>query len=100
MLMAHKLKFSECGYQATQKSSLHTLKSMHIGQQFQCPECEHQGSYKSDVVRNQEFAHIGHKFQCQECNHQFSYKSDLTKHHESVHRPTIGMSRVKTSAQF
>ena len=52
-----------------------------MGQIFQCPECEYQASYKSELVRNQEFAHhIGHNFQCQECEYQATCKSDLVNH--------------------
>ena len=90
MHIGQKFQCPECEHQATQKSHLVTHQiSVHMGQTFQCPECEHQASYKSDLVRNQEFAHIGHKFPCQECEYQATCKSDLVNHQKSLHMKMI-----------
>ena len=72
--MAHKLQCSECGYQETQKSSLNTLKSKHLGQKFQCPQGEHQATQKSQLVTHQISVHMGKTFQCPECEHQLVTK--------------------------
>ena len=56
-----------------------------MGQQFNCTECEHKASLKSDLVRHQKSVHMGQKFQCPDCEHQFSSKGYLVTHKKSVH---------------
>ena len=53
------------------------MQSMHIGQKFQCPECEYQATQKDNLVSHQRSVHMGEKFQCPECDHKATRKGDL-----------------------
>jgi hypothetical protein len=66
----------ECEYCTTQKSNrvVHH-KSVHMGQQFQCPDCEYPTTWEI----------INHKFPCPECDYQATQKSHLVTHQKSVH---------------
>ena len=70
-------------HQATYKSYIDNHKqSVHMGQKFQCPECEHKSSYKSCLVKHKKSVHVGLKFQCPECEYQAAQKGNLAIHQQ------------------
>ena len=34
-------------------------KSVHMGEKFQCPECEYQATLKGNLIRHQQTVHLG-----------------------------------------
>ena len=61
------------------------VKSVHEGQKFQCPHCEHNANQKSSIQRHIKSVHEGQKFQCPECEHKATKKGNLQTHIKSVH---------------
>ena len=44
---------AQCGKQFTATGSLKThISTIHEGQKFQCPHCEHKSAYKGDLQRH------------------------------------------------
>ena len=60
-------------------------KSVHMGQKFQCPECEYQANQKSNLVIHHKSVHMGQKYQCPECEYQASCMKSVTKHKQRAH---------------
>ena len=60
-------------------------KSVHMGRKFQCSQCNHQATWKSDLLKHQKSVHMGQKFQCPECDHQATQKGHLLTHQKSFH---------------
>ena len=65
-----------------------------MGQQFRCPECVFEYSYKRAIVTNQKSVHIGQKFQCPEYDHQATQKGNLIRHQKSVYGLEVSVSRL------
>jgi KRAB domain-containing zinc finger protein len=82
--MGHKLQCPECEYQPIQKSHLVTHRDLYIWDNISSVLSE-QSNYNIDIVRNQESAHMGQKFQCQECEYQATCKSSLVTHQKTLH---------------
>jgi uncharacterized Zn-finger protein len=60
-------------------------RSLHMGQKFQCPECDYQATRKGDLVTHRRSVHMGQKFSCPECDYQSTQKSSLVAHKKSMH---------------
>ena len=59
-------------------------KSVHKGQKFQCPSCEHKSTQKGSLQKHIKSIHEGQKFQCPQCEYKANWKGDLQTHIQSV----------------
>ena len=57
------------------------VKSVHMGQKIQCPDCVYQATQKCSLVTHQRIVHLGQKlpkFGCHMCSASTPYKENGT----------------------
>ena len=72
-------------------------KSVHEGQKFQCPHCEHKATKRSHLQTHIKSVHEGQKLPCPHCEHKATQKGDLKKHIKSIHE---GIFSLKAENQY
>ena len=73
-VLSYKIIFSSCAIMVFEK---HHVKSVHEGQKFQCPHCEHKSTQKSNLQQHIKSIHEGKKFTCPHCGSTFTQKEHL-----------------------
>ena len=97
--MWKKCPISKYKWKYKGKSHLIThQKSVHMGQTFQCKECDYQATQKYNLVAHHKSVHIGQKFQCPECDYHFTQKSNASE--ICLHGPKISVSWMWKSVKF
>ena len=91
-----KFQCPHCEHKATQRSHLQThIKSVHEGQKFQCPHCEHKATEKGNLKKHIRSVHEGQKFTCKHCEYKASWRGDLQRHIKSIHEGRRSLKATK-----
>ena len=73
MHSSHKFKCRDCDYETTRTSSLERHQK-HKDKKFQCSLCDYKTSWKNSIARHQKSVHLGQNIQCPDCNYEATRK--------------------------
>ena len=77
----------QCGYQATQKSSLKIhIQSIHEGVKYPCNEYDYQSTRPGNLKNHIQAKHEGIKYACDQCDYQLNSERSLYCHIKSKHK--------------